>query len=244
VFLIFVAGVVLMRSAGCAINDFADRGFDALVARTRERPLAAGRVTPLEAVLVFAALSLVALLLAVQLPKLALRLAMIGALLTVCYPFIKRRFSLPQFFLGLAFGWGIPMAFAAHLHAVPKLGWLLFLANIVWAMVYDTQYAMVDRDDDLRIGVRSSAILFGDADRHLIGILQGMTLFALLLAGRIAQMGSWYYGGLGAGALFFAYHLWLIRGRDRDACFKAFLNNHYFGLCVFLGIALDYLFRP
>jgi 4-hydroxybenzoate polyprenyltransferase len=243
VFLIFVTGVVLMRAAGCVINDYADRGFDSYVARTQARPLAAGRISTAEALLLFAALSLTALYLALKLPSLAVLLAAVGGALAVTYPFTKRFFSLPQFYLGVAFGWGIPMAFAAHTDGVPRLGWLLFLANVIWAAVYDTQYAMVDRDDDLKIGVRSTAILFGDADRHLIGILQLMTLLALYFAGRSAHLGGWYLGGLGAGALFFAYHQWLIRHRDRDACFKAFLNNHYFGMCVFIGMALDYLFR-
>jgi 4-hydroxybenzoate polyprenyltransferase len=200
-------------------------------------------VRPIEALLLFTTLSLAALYLALKLPSLAILLAVAGAALTVSYPFVKRYFSLPQFYLGLAFGWGIPMAFAAQLESVPKLGWLLFIANVSWAMVYDTEYAMVDRDDDIAIGVRSSAILFGEADRHLIAALQGMTLLALYFAGNLAHLGAWYRAGLGVGALFFAYHLWLIRRRDRDGCFKAFKNNHYFGMSVFIGMALDYVFR-
>lgn len=243
VFTIFVAGVLLMRSAGCAINDYADRGFDPHVARTRERPLAAGRVSPTEALVLFAALSLAALTLALQLDRLALLLAAAGAFLAVTYPFVKRFLSVPQLYLGLSFGWGIPMAFAAQSGSLPRLAWLLFLANLLWVTVYDTLYAMVDRADDLRIGVRSTAILFGDSDRHIIAALQGMTLLALVLVGRLARLGGWYYGGVAAAGLFFAYQLWLIRAREPAACFRAFLNNNYVGLSVFVGILLDYQFR-
>ena len=242
-FIIFVVGTVLMRSAGCAINDYADRAFDPHVARTRDRPLAAGRISPVEALLLFAALSITALGLALQLNRLALLLAVFGAALAVTYPFVKRFLSVPQLYLGLSFGWGIPMAFAAQLEvAPPRVAWLLLIANMLWVTVYDTIYAMVDRDDDIAIGVRSTAILFGDSDRHIIALLQAMTLLALYLVGGMARMGPWYYGGLVAGAIFFAYDLWLIRARDRQACFRAFLNNHYFGLSVFLGIACHYQF--
>jgi 4-hydroxybenzoate polyprenyltransferase len=241
-FLIFVSGTVLMRSAGCAINDYADRSFDPHVKRTKERPLAAGRISTLEALVLFAALSLTALGLALRLNKLTLLLAVAGAALAVSYPFIKRFLSVPQLYLGLTFGWGIPMAFASQLERVPRVAWLLLLANVLWVTVYDTIYAMVDRDDDVKIGVRSTAILFGDSDRHIIAALQAMTLLALYLIGGIMRMGPWYCGGLGAGALFFLHHLWLIRARDRQSCFQAFLNNNYFGMSVFLGIALNYQF--
>jgi len=234
---------VLMRSAGCVINDYADRNFDPHVERTRERPLAAGRITPVEALLLFAVLSLSALALALQLNRFTLLFAIAGAFLAVTYPFIKRFLSVPQLYLGVSFGWGIPMAFAAQLEHVPRVAWLLFLANVLWVTVYDTIYAMVDRDDDLRIGVRSTAILFGDADRHIIAILQAMTLFALYLVGRIVRMGNWYWAGLAAGACFFVYHLWLIRQRERGACFHAFLHNQYFGMAVFAGILLNYVFK-
>ena len=243
-FIVFVAGTVLMRSAGCAINDYADRSFDPHVERTKGRPLAAGRISAVEALMLFAGLSLTALGLALQLNKFTLLLAVFGAALAVTYPFIKRFLSVPQLYLGLTFGWGIPMAFAAQLEQVPRVGWLLLLANVLWVTVYDTLYAMVDRDDDIRIGVRSTAILFGDSDRHIIAILQGMTLFALYLVGGMTHMGAWYYWGLGAGAVFFLHQLWLIRARERAACFRAFLNNHYFGMAVFLGIACNYQFRP
>jgi 4-hydroxybenzoate polyprenyltransferase len=241
-FIIFVSGTVLMRSAGCAVNDYADRSFDPHVKRTKERPLAAGRISTVEALVLFAALSLTALGLALQLNKLTLLLAVAGAALAVSYPFIKRFLSVPQLYLGVTFGWGIPMAFASQLESVPRVAWLLLLANVLWVTVYDTIYAMVDRDDDVKIGVRSTAILFGDSDRHIIATLQAMTLLALYLIGGIMRMGPWYYGGLIVGALFFIHHLWLIRARDRDACLRAFLNNNYFGMAVFLGIALNYQF--
>jgi len=242
-FVIFVVGTVLMRSAGCAINDYADRSFDPHVKRTKDRPLAAGRISTVEALILFAVLSLAALVLTLQLNKFTLLLAVLGALLAVSYPFVKRFLSVPQLYLGLTFGWGIPMAFAAQLEHVPRVALLLLIANMLWVTVYDTIYAMVDRDDDLKIGVRSTAILFGDSDRHIIAALQAMTLLSLYLAGRMLHLGSWYQAGLIAGAVFFVHHLWLIRSRERAACFRAFLNNHYFGMSVFIGILLDYQFR-
>jgi 4-hydroxybenzoate polyprenyltransferase len=243
VFLVFVGGVVLMRSAGCVINDYADRNIDPKVERTRGRPLAVGTVSTLEALVLFAILVLSSLILVLQLNRLTLLLAVVGAGLTVTYPFFKRFFSLPQFYLGVSFGWGIPMAFAAHTESVPRVAWLLLLANIAWCAVYDTIYAMVDREDDLKIGVRSTAILFGESDRHLIAAFQACTLLALYLVGGAAELRGWYTAGLGVGALFFVRHLFMIRSRDRQRCFDAFLNNHYFGMAVFIGIALDYLFR-
>jgi len=241
-FIIFVSGTVLMRSAGCAINDYADRSFDPRVERTRGRPLAAGRITTIEALLLFSALSLTALSLVLQLNRMTLLFALAGAALAVTYPFIKRFLSVPQLYLGITFGWGIPMAFAAEVERVPRVAWLLLLANMLWVTVYDTMYAMVDRNDDVVIGVRSTAILFGDSDRHIIAVLQALTLFSLYLVGGMMRMSAWYYAGLIAGAIFFLHHLWLIRARDRANCFRAFLNNHYFGLSVFLGIALNYQF--
>ncbi|HWX80096.1 MAG TPA: 4-hydroxybenzoate octaprenyltransferase [Steroidobacteraceae bacterium] len=242
IFVIFVVGTVLMRSAGCAINDYADRSFDPHVARTRDRPLAAGRISTLEALVLFTILALTALVLALQLNRLTLLLAVAGAFLAISYPFVKRFLSVPQMYLGVTFGWGIPMAFAAQNEKVPPIAWLLLLANMMWVTVYDTIYAMVDRDDDIKIGVRSTAILFGDSDRHIIAVLQAMTLLSLYLVGQRLHLGHWYESGLGAAALFFAYQLWLIRGRDRDACFRAFLNNQYVGMAVFIGILLDYQF--
>jgi 4-hydroxybenzoate polyprenyltransferase len=242
-FVIFVAGTVIMRSAGCAINDYADRSFDPQVARTQSRPLAAGRITTLEALILFAVLSLAALLLALQLNKLTLLCAVGGAFLAVTYPFVKRFLSVPQLYLGLAFGAGIPMAFAAQLDHIPRVAWLFVIANMLWVTVYDTIYAMVDRDDDVKIGVRSTAILFGDSDRHIIAVLQAMTLTSLYLAGRMLHMSGWYSAGLIGGAVFFVYQLWLIRNRDRDACFRAFLNNNYVGMSVFIGVLLTYQFH-
>jgi 4-hydroxybenzoate polyprenyltransferase len=241
-FVIFVSGTVLMRSAGCAVNDYADRSFDPHVARTAHRPLAEGRITTTEALILFAVLALGSLALVLQLNKLTLLFALAGAFLAVTYPFIKRFLSVPQLYLGIAFGWGIPMAFAAQLDHVPLVTWLFVIANMLWVTVYDTIYAMVDREDDLKIGVRSTAILFGDSDRHIIAVLQALTLSALYLAGRRLNMGGWYWAGLTAGALFFVRHLWMIRNRDREACFRAFLDNHYFGLSVFVGILLNYQF--
>jgi 4-hydroxybenzoate polyprenyltransferase len=243
IFLIFVVGTVLMRSAGCAINDYADRSFDPHVARTQNRPLAAGRITTLEALILFAVLALAALILALQLNRFTLLFALGGAFLAVTYPFIKRFLSVPQMYLGLTFGWGIPMAFAAQLENVPRIAWLLLLANVLWVTVYDTQYAMVDRDDDLKIGVRSTAILFGDSDRHIIAVLQAMTLASLYFVGSAIGAGRWYNGGLIAAALFFVYQLWLIRDREREGCFRAFLNNNYVGMAVFIGILLEYQFN-
>jgi 4-hydroxybenzoate polyprenyltransferase len=242
IFTIFVVGTVLMRCAGCAINDYADRSFDPHVERTKNRPLAAGRISTLEALVLFAGLSLTALMLALQLNKSTLLLAVVGGFLAVSYPFVKRFLSVPQMYLGLTFGWGIPMAFEAQLEQVPRVAWLLLLANVLWVTVYDTMYAMVDRDDDIKIGVRSTAIVFGDSDRHIIAVLQVMTLLSLCLVGQILHMTYWYYLGLLGGAMFFVYQLWLIRARDRESCFRAFLNNNYFGMAVFLGVLLAYQF--
>lgn len=243
ILLVFVAGVVVMRSAGCVINDYADRDFDPQVARTKDRPLAARRVTPAEALLLFVALGLVAVWLALQLDPYAQLFAIGGALLAVTYPWLKRIVHVPQFYLGAAFGWSIPMAFAALTGEVPKIAWLLLSAVVLWAAVYDTMYGMVDREDDERIGVKSTAILFGGADRFIIAVMIVMMLFALWLAGMEAGLGIWYRGGLAAAALHFIYQLWLIRHREPAACFQAFNNNHYVGMVVFIGLALDYFYR-
>ncbi len=241
-FIIFMLGALLMRAAGCVINDYADRELDPFVKRTRDRPLATRRVSPNEALLLFAALALVAVGLVFMLNPLAQLLAVAGALLAITYPFMKRVFPLPQFYLGAAFGIAVPIAFAAQSGAVPKLGWLVFLATVVWAGVYDTLYAMVDREDDAKLGIKSTAILFADADRFIIAIMQLMVLVALFLVGREMKYGSWYWVGLGAGALLFTWQQWLIRKREPERCFQAFNNNHYFGLVVFLGILLHYVF--
>ena len=243
VFIVFVLGVVLTRSAGCAINDFADRNFDRHVKRTRDRPLVTGQVDPLEAVALCIGLGMIALGLALTLNELTRLLALVGAVLVVTYPFFKRFFPLPQFYLGAAFTWSVPMAFAAQTGAVPRLAWLLFIAGVLWTMAYDTMYAMVDRDDDRKLGVRSSAILFGDADRFIIGVMQLMTLLALWLAGRELKLGFWFGAGLAGAAIFALYEQFLIRARKPEDCFRAFLNSNYFGMSVFIGIALEYLFR-
>jgi len=243
VFAVFVAGVFLMRSAGCAINDFADRRVDGQVWRTRDRPIAAGRLRPAAALVVYVVLSAAALALVLTLNRLTQIYALGAAALTIIYPFLKRYTSLPQIWLGAAFSWSIPMAFAAETGRVPRVAWLLFLAGVVWAVVYDTMYAMADRPDDLKAGIRSSAILFGEADRVVIGILQILVLYALWLVGSNAELGHWYRFGLGAGALLFIYQQWLIRDREPVACLAAFRNNQWFGLVVFLGLALDAVLR-
>src|SRR5579863_3676297 len=241
--LIFTAGTVVRRSAGCVINDLADRNIDPHVRRTRARPLAARLVSPYEALVLIIALGAIALLLAFQLNQLSLDLAFIGAALTITYPLLKRFFPLPQLYLGLCFGWAVPMAFAATLGTVPRVGWLMLVAAILWAGVYDTMYAMVDRDDDLRIGVRSSAILFADLDRFMIAVMQLMMLFSLLLIGRTLKFGDGYHAGLIAGACCFLWQQWLIRHREPEACLKAFQNNNYVGFAVFAGILLEYSAR-
>jgi 4-hydroxybenzoate polyprenyltransferase len=237
---IFLCGTVLMRSAGCVINDLIDRNIDPHVKRTRSRPLAARVVGPYEALWLFAVLIVAAGLLVLQLNAFTLRLAFVGVALTVTYPLLKRFFPLPQLYLGLCFGWAVPMAFAATQGSVPRVGWLLLVAAVLWAGVYDTMYAMTDRDDDLRIGVQSSAILFADLDRFMIGVMQLMMLFALGLVGRTLHFGPAYRGGLIAGAVLFLWQQWLIRHRERDACLQAFHNNQYFGIAVFAGILLEY----
>jgi 4-hydroxybenzoate polyprenyltransferase len=241
VFAIFVLGVIVMRAAGCVINDFADRKLDAHVRRTRDRPLASGQVAPFEALLLFAGLGLIAIGLVLTLNRLSQLLAIVGAALAIVYPFTKRVFSLPQFVLGAAFTWSIPMVYAAQTGAVPRLAWLLFFAGLLWSAAYDTMYAMVDREDDLKIGIKSTAILFGDLDRLIIGIMQLMVLLALWLVGNEAHLGIAYRCGLALAACFALYQQRLIRARRPEDCFRAFLNNNYFGMAVFLGLVLDYL---
>jgi 4-hydroxybenzoate polyprenyltransferase len=236
VLLVFVAGVVVMRSAGCVINDFADRDIDPHVKRTLDRPLAARRISPREALVLFAALIALALWLVTRLDWLTVLWSFGGAALTLSYPFAKRFFPLPQFWLGAAFGWAIPMACVALTGQVGQLGWLLFLVTILWAAVYDTFYGMVDRDDDLRLGVKSTAIFFGELDLVAIGALQAMVLLGLWLAGEALDYGWRYQAGLAVGAALFVWQQWIARRRERDACFRAFLNNHWFGLVVFVAI--------
>ncbi|HEY1898214.1 MAG TPA: 4-hydroxybenzoate octaprenyltransferase [Steroidobacteraceae bacterium] len=241
--IVFALGVFTMRAAGCVINDLVDRDIDPRIRRTRQRPLAARRVTPLEAVVLFLLLSAAALWLVLQLNTLTVRLSLIGAALTVSYPFIKRFFPLPQLYLGVSFGgWGVPMAFAAQTGQVPRIAWVVFMAAVVWAVVYDTLYAMVDREDDLKVGVRSTAIAFADMDRVMIGILQVLMLAALSLVGRTLHFGAWFYGGLGVAAVTCLYQQWLIRRREPDRCLHGFLNNNYTGIAIFAGILLQYLY--
>jgi 4-hydroxybenzoate polyprenyltransferase len=243
IFLIFMAGTLVTRSAGCIINDIADRGLDPQVRRTRSRPLASGQVGTVEALAVFCGLGFVGVGLAALLNPLTQWLAVGAVLLMVLYPFTKRFLSVPQLVLGIAFGWAVPMAFAAQTGEIPEIAWFLFAITAVWAVIYDTMYAMVDRDDDIVAGIRSTAILFADMDRFVIGCLQGVMLLALLMLGRRVGLGGWYFAGVAATAVFMAYQQYLIRDREPRACFAAFLNNHYVGMALFIGILLDYQFR-
>lgn len=239
---VFVVGVVLMRAAGCVINDYADRKFDPRVSRTRNRPIAAGRVMPYEALALFSALSLIAFGLVCLMNAMTILLSVVGVFLAASYPFMKRYTYFPQAYLGLAFGWAIPMAFAAQTESVPKIAWLLYAATILWALAYDTMYAMVDIEDDVKVGVKSTAILFGDMDRFFIAMIQMGVLIALVLAGRQALMSLPFYLGLAAAGGFAVYQQWIIRDRVKEACFKAFLNNNWFGASVFCGIVVHYIF--
>ncbi|MDP6675009.1 MAG: 4-hydroxybenzoate octaprenyltransferase [Gammaproteobacteria bacterium] len=242
IFLVFVIGVIVMRSAGCVINDFADRNLDGKVLRTQDRPLATGAVSPAEALVLFCALGLIAIALVLTLDPLTQSLAVIGAILTISYPFMKRLIAAPQLVLGAAFGWSIPMAFAAQTGEIPRLAWLIWLAVIVWAVIYDTIYAMVDREDDLKLGIKSTAILFGGTDVFIITLLQIILMFAFWLIGAAAHLGAWYFSATLFTGLFFIYQFLLIRHRQPDACFRAFLNNNYVGAAIFIGILLDYTF--
>jgi 4-hydroxybenzoate polyprenyltransferase len=245
VLVVFVLGVWVMRAAGCVINDFADRDIDPHIRRTRDRPLAARRVSPAEALALCALLLLLALFLVTRLDAFTVKLAAVGALLTVSYPFCKRFFPLLQLYLGISFGgWSVPMAFAALTGTLPRIAWVLYIAAVLWAAIYDTIYAMVDREDDLRIGVKSSAILFADMDLLLIGAMQLIMLWALLLAGRSMQFGAWYQAGVVGAALLFAWQQWLIRRRDPGGCLRAFVNNQYVGMVIFVGILLQYVYAP
>ncbi len=240
---VFTAGVWLTRSAGCVINDYADRWLDPQVERTRERPLATGAVSGREALVLFTVLMLAAFLLVLTLNRLTIVLSVVGVLLAASYPYLKRYTYLPQVYLGIAFGWGIPMGFAAIRGEVPALAWLLYLANIVWATAYDTWYAMVDREDDLRAGAKSTAILFGDLDLVAQGVLYALMFAALALAGQRAGLGTYYGSALGIAMVLVVYEFIIARQRDRNACFRAFLHNHWVGAVVFAGIAADYALR-
>ncbi|HEX9180805.1 MAG TPA: 4-hydroxybenzoate octaprenyltransferase [Burkholderiales bacterium] len=238
---VFVMGTVLMRSAGCVMNDFADRNFDPHVERTRNRPLAAGLVRPGEALLLAAALALAAFLMVLVFNRLTILLAIAAAFLAATYPFTKRFLPIPQAYLGIAFAFGIPMAFAAHNDYLPTVAWVMLAASAFWTIAYDTEYAMVDREDDLKIGIKSSAITFGRHDVTAVMACHGIFLAAMAGIGMWLHMGLVYYLGLAAALGLVLYQFTLIRGRDRQLCFRAFLHNNWVGAAVFAGIALDYL---
>ena len=244
ILIIFVLGVVLMRSAGCAINDFADREIDPHVARTQQRPIAAGAINAHEALIVFLVLAMAAFILVLQLNWLTIQFSLVAVVLAASYPFMKRFHHLPQIHLGAAFGWAVPMAFTAHTGEFPPpVAWLIFMATLLWTTAYDTMYAMADREDDLKIGVKSSAILFGDQDRLFIAFLQGLFFLAMYFAGEQAGMGWPYYIGLIAAGGFALYQLWLILDRNPAQCFSAFLNNNWLGMTILVGIIVDYALR-
>jgi 4-hydroxybenzoate polyprenyltransferase len=238
---IFVLGTFLMRSAGCIVNDLADRHLDGAVARTRERPLVTGAVTPTEARLLLAVITLLAFALVLMTNALTVELSLVAVVLATTYPFMKRYTHLPQLVLGAAFSWGIPMAFAAQRGTLPLALWLVYLGNLSWTVAYDTAYAMVDRDDDLKIGIKSSAILFGRHDRLIIGMLQLTCLLCLFLAGRAFGLNLYYNLSLVAAALLFGYHQYLLRERKPEACFRVFLHNNWVGMAIFAGVVLHYL---
>lgn len=238
---IFALGTLLMRSAGCVINDYADRDFDGHVERTRQRPLATRAVTPREALLLAAGLSLLALLLVLPLDPLVRWLSLPAVFLAASYPFTKRFLAIPQAYLGIAFGFGIPMGFAAVLGEVPAMAWLMLLANVFWAIAYDTEYAMVDRPDDLKIGIRSAAITFGRFDVTAIMVCYALTFALLAWVGVLAGRGAPFFAGLLAACALAVHHYTLIRSRERAACFKAFMHNNWVGAVILLGLIADYL---
>jgi 4-hydroxybenzoate polyprenyltransferase len=240
---IFVLGTVLMRSAGCAVNDYADRDFDKHVKRTQSRPITSGRLSPREALWVAAALALLSLALILPLNRLTLLMSIPAAFLAASYPFTKRFFAIPQAYLGIAFGFGIPMAFAAQQGQVPLVAWLLLAANVFWSIAYDTEYAMVDRDDDIHLGIHSSALFFGKHDVAAVMACYALTLALLGIAGWMAGLGWMFYTGLIAAGGIAIYHYTLIKRREREQCFQAFLHNTWFGAAVFAGIAADYATR-
>jgi 4-hydroxybenzoate polyprenyltransferase len=238
---IFVLGTFLTRSAGCIVNDLADRNLDGAVARTSARPLVIGVVSAREAILLFVVLMLLAFILVLFTNTLTIALSIVAVLLASSYPFMKRYTHLPQLVLGAAFSWGIPMAFAAQRGTLPIALWLVYLGNLLWTMAYDTAYAMVDRDDDIRIGIKSTAILFDQYDRMMIALLQLGCLLCLYLAGQAFELGLYYNASLAVAALLFGYQHYLIRERKPDACFKAFLHNNWVGMVIFAGVVCDYL---
>jgi len=240
VLFVFVIGVILMRSAGCAINDFADRDIDPHVDRTKDRPLAAGRISVKEALIVFSSLSITAFVLVLFMNSLTIYMSFVGIALAASYPFMKRYHYMPQVHLGAAFGWAAPMAFTAQANEITPVTWLLFMATVLWATAYDTMYAMADIKDDLKIGVKSTAILFGEADKLIIGALQILLMLDLILIGRQSELGLYYYLGLSIATGLAVYQQYLIKDRIPQLCIKAFLNNNWFGLIVFAGLFVDY----
>lgn len=241
ILVVFVTGVFLMRSAGCVINDYADRRIDLHVERTRNRPFARGEVTSREALLLFAGLCAVAFLLVLTLNTLTILLSLVAVVLAASYPFMKRYTYLPQVHLGMAFAWSVPMAFAAQTGTVPQVAWLIYIATVLWTTAYDTMYAMVDRDDDIRIGVKSTAILFGEFDRPIIGIIQLLMFIVLLVAAAQLDLGIAFYLGLTVAAALALYQQYLIWRRQPQQCFRAFLNNNWVGAAIFCGIVIDHL---
>ncbi|CAH6936984.1 4-hydroxybenzoate octaprenyltransferase [Vibrio chagasii] len=240
VLVVFVLGVVLMRSAGCVINDFADRKVDGHVKRTKQRPLPSGLVSSKEAVILFLVLAVISFLLVLTMNPLTIKLSFIGVGLAFIYPFMKRFTHLPQLFLGLAFSWAIPMAWAAQTNELPSIVWFIFVTNALWTIAYDTQYAMVDRDDDLKIGIKSTAILFGRFDKLIVGSLQLVTLAMLIALGMHYHLGDTFYWALLVAGGLFVYQQHLMRHRDRDLCFQAFLNNNYVGMAVTIGLFITF----
>ncbi|MCW8886649.1 MAG: 4-hydroxybenzoate octaprenyltransferase [Motiliproteus sp.] len=243
ILIIFVLGVVVMRSAGCVINDYADRNFDGHVKRTKNRPLPAGRVSEKEALALFAGLILVAFMLVLFTDKQTIMLSFGGLLLASSYPFMKRYTYLPQVVLGAAFAWAVPMAFSAQTGSISQQAWLIYAATLLWTVAYDTLYAMVDREDDLKVGIKSTAILFGEADKLIIASLQFLVILTLILMGVQLKLGIPYYLGVAAASGLFIYQQRIARHRDPDQCFKAFLNNHWVGSVVFAGLFIDYLLK-
>ncbi len=241
VLVVFILGVIFMRAAGCVINDFADRKVDGHVKRTHQRPLPSGRVSAKEAITLFLVLGIASFLLVLTMNPLTIKLSFAGIVLAFIYPFMKRFTHLPQLFLGLAFSWSIPMAWAAQANELPMMVWFVFVINAIWTIAYDTQYAMVDRDDDLKIGIKSTAILFGRLDKMIIGVLQLVTLAMLIYLGIWYQLGASYYWSLLVAGALFVFQQHLIRHRERDLCFRAFLNNNYVGMIIAIGLLVAFL---
>jgi len=240
VLIIICSGVVLMRAAGCVINDYADREFDPLVKRTKQRPIAAGDVSPKEALILFVILCSFAFILVLQLNLMTILLSFVAAFLAASYPFMKRYTSLPQAYLGIAFGFAVPMSFSAQTNAIPAVAWVMYLVVILWAVVYDTMYAMVDKEDDLKIGIKSTAILFGDKDREILAGLQIIIIALLIVVGKMQNLGGFYYVGVAVAFALSIYQQKLIFNRKRRQCFKAFLNSNYFGMAIFGGLFFHY----